>query len=121
VAIPTRLENRADREILSSPEMEAACLQLKHENQYHSVVPINGEEYVAIRRLMFHWTVLYGLIWEKGLYEDNWCYVTLELAEQAVEEWKSREFQGEPTGWHRNPKTGRRRKDGDPTTEYIQH
>ncbi len=27
----------------------------------------------------------------------------------------------EPTGWFRNPKTGRRRPDGDPRFEYIHH
>lgn len=25
----------------------------------------------------------------------------------------------EPTGWYRNPQTGRRRPDGDPNQEYI--
>jgi hypothetical protein len=28
--------------------------------------------------------------------------------------------QGEPAGWFRNPKTGRRRSGGDPKQEWIQ-
>ncbi len=31
-------------------------------------------------------------------------------------EW---EGEGEPTGWFRHPRTGRRRPDGDPEREYV--
>jgi hypothetical protein len=34
----------------------------------------------------------------------------------ALIEWDG---EGEPSGWFRNPQTGRRRPDGDPEKEYI--
>lgn len=49
-------------------------------------------------------------------YDDRWCYKTRADAIEALEDWTT---EPEPTGWHRNPKTGRRRPDGDPAKEYI--
>ena len=37
----------------------------------------------------------------------------------ALQEWASREYEGEPKGWYRNPTGGRRRPGGDPLLEYI--
>jgi hypothetical protein len=39
---------------------------------------------------------------------------------RAFYDWNPEE-QKEPAGWFRNPKTGRRREDGDPAKEYIDH
>lgn len=94
--------------------------KLRVENDYLFVDDVDGEEYVAVRRLMFHWTMLRGFYFDCG-YSDNWCYATLEKVLAAREEWMARGWQGEPTGWHRNPKTGRRRPDGDASQEYIAH
>jgi hypothetical protein len=49
--------------------------------------------------------------------EDAWCYPTLHTAIAAAEAWDGN---GDPpNGWTRNPSTGRRRDNGDPSTEYI--
>lgn len=51
-------------------------------------------------------------------YDDRWCYHSKEAAVKALSEWDGT---GEPMGWHRHPPTGRRRPDGDPLAEYINH
>lgn len=74
--------------------------------------------YAAVRRLMFHYTLIYGIVGDNLGYENRWCYQTLARAAQAMVEWDYPK-QAEPEGWHRNPRTGRRRPDGDATKEYI--
>lgn len=49
-------------------------------------------------------------------YEDVWCYPSVPAAIAAMEAWDG---EGEPTGWHRHPATGRRRPEGDPAKEYV--
>lgn len=49
-------------------------------------------------------------------FDDSWCYNSVREAERALEAWDG---QGEPSGWHRHHKSGRRRPDGDPEQEYI--
>ena len=72
---------------------------------------------------------LYGLLYTCAIiilieehcafsYKNRWCYCSPEKAEKALLEWDGN---GEPTGWHRHPTTGRRREDGDPTKETINH
>lgn len=51
-------------------------------------------------------------------YEDRWCYHSYDKAKKALEDWNG---EGEPCGWHRHPPSGRRRDDGDPITEHINH
>ena len=53
--------------------------------------------------------------WE-SFYDDVWHYETVEDAKQALECWDGH---GEPEGWHRHPKTARRREHGDPGRETI--
>lgn len=82
----------------------------------------DGEDrYFVIHRLMYHWTVqvYHYPMWE--FYDNRWCFATKEMAVNAVAEWATRAFEGEPEGWHRHPPTGRRRTDGDPSTEYIEY
>ncbi|MGN6818292.1 MAG: hypothetical protein ACTHJR_06430 [Sphingomonas sp.] len=79
----------------------------------------NDEEYAAVKALMFHYTLITGLIGNTFSYEDRWCYENREKALEAMHEWSDRGFEGEPVGWHRHPATGRRRVGGDPMTEYI--
>jgi len=73
--------------------------------------------YAAIHRLMFHWTMVYGAVGDTIGYDDRWCYETLPGALEALANWDYPE-QKEPEGWHRNPKTGRRRWGGNPELEY---
>jgi hypothetical protein len=51
-------------------------------------------------------------------YEDCYCYDSLELANKSMMEFNP-EVDKEPEGWKRHPTTGRRRKNGDPSTEEI--
>jgi hypothetical protein len=76
--------------------------------------------WVAIRALMFHWTMHYGAVGDTFGYEDRWCYADQGRAQAALDEWASRSFAGEPGGWRRHPQTARRRNDdGDPISEYV--
>lgn len=51
-----------------------------------------------------------------GCYDDGWCYTTEYQAVTALNNWDG---QGEPTGWHRHPPSGRRRPNGDAAQEYV--
>lgn len=56
-----------------------------------------------------------------GTYDDRWDYHGLSAALLAAICWDADTYPDtEPTGWHRHLPTGRRRKDGDPSTEHIQ-
>lgn len=81
-------------------------------------MPANGKWY-GYKRLLFHWTIVSGDIGNKDEIEDRWCYATSDRVMLAFTEWAARKFEGEPEGWHRHPKTGRRRPDGDKTKEHI--
>lgn len=89
------------------------------------MVEICGSKYIAHRtlpdgrlvgvlRLLFHWT-MHVDIHDDG-YEDRYCYQTEEGAVSAMQAWSG---EGDPEGWHRHPKTGRRRPEGNQTKEYI--
>lgn len=51
-------------------------------------------------------------------YEDFYCFPSVERAVKSLERYIG-EDGPEFTDWHRHFKTGRRREDGDPSTEYI--
>lgn len=59
---------------------------------------------IGVARLLFHWT-LHVDIDDFG-YEDRYCFATKELAMSALSEWNGA---SDPKGWHRHPKSGRRR------------
>lgn len=71
--------------------------------------------YAGVKPLLFHWTLIIGQIGDRVGIEDNYCYPTHALALAALEAWDGT---GEPTDWHRHPRTGRRRPGGDPAKEY---
>lgn len=73
----------------------------------------------GVKRLLFHYTLATGDLGDKESITDRWCYETFDKAGDALVEWASRDFAGEPEGWHRHPLTGRRRTNGDPTQEYT--
>jgi len=72
--------------------------------------------YLAIRRLMFHWTLLIGAVGDRISYDDRYCYQTLAGATAALEAWDG---SGDPDGWHRHPKSGRRRPGGLAQLEFT--
>lgn len=58
----------------------------------------------GVMRLLFHWTLHVDI--DHTGYADRYCYQTLSGALSALKDWDGT---GEPHGWHRHPKTGRRR------------
>jgi hypothetical protein len=81
---------------------------------------ITHGRFVTIHPFMFTQAIIIGFVGGFG-YEDRWCYSTYDKARSALREWKSRDFMGEPEGWHRHPATGRRRPDGDKSREHIDY
>lgn len=75
--------------------------------------------YVAIKPLLFHWTMIIGPIGDLDGYSDRYCYEDELLAVTALDEWQKRGWQGEPIGWHRHPNSGRRRPGGVASKEYV--
>jgi len=53
---------------------------------------------------------------EMSWLDDGWWYDSPEAAVAALNIWNG---VGEPEGWMRNPKTGRRRPNGDKSKEYV--
>lgn len=49
---------------------------------------------------------------------NEWHYESPYAALTALEGWTGK---GDPSGWHRNPLTGRWRPEGDPTREYVRY
>lgn len=50
---------------------------------------------------------------------DDWLYDTPEAAVAALDAWAACAGAGEPDGWMRHPRSGRRRPGGDPALEYV--
>lgn len=72
--------------------------------------------YCAVKPLIFHWTLIVGYIGDKDAYFDQYCYQDLQLALTGLLQWNG---ESDPKGWFRNPRTGRRRPDGDEAKEYF--
>lgn len=60
----------------------------------------------CLYQFMFTWAILADLNYCG--YGDRWCYHTLGDAMRGYLEWISRDYKGEPFGWHRHPASGRR-------------
>lgn len=68
----------------------------------------NGRE-IGVMPFLWTWAIIADIT-ETG-YEERWCYHELGDALYAFETWDG---EGEPTGWHRHPTSGRRvDKDGN--------
>jgi hypothetical protein len=89
---------------------------LENEANYSDVRDLGNGRYAAIMPLMFTHAIITGRIGDKNMYEDRWCYAGYEKAAAALEAWDGT---GEPDGWHRHPKPGRRREEGDPEMEEF--
>lgn len=84
------------------------------------VKDLGDDTYVMIKPLMFHWTMIRGDFGDFFGYFDRWCYETREMAEDALDKFPlNPDPSYEPSGWHRHPKTGRRRESGDPELETF--
>ena len=96
-----------------TPEAQAIFLtKLIHENDYYAMRPVrNGTYWVGLHKYMFTTAILLGKMGDTTGFEDRWCYHSAAEAERALAMWDGET--GEPEGWHRNPRTGRRRQDGN--------
>lgn len=78
--------------------------------------PLGDGRWAGLKQMLFTWSIMTGKIGDETNVDDRWCYHGLLSAKSALDAWDGK---GEPDGWHRHPVTGRRRHNGDPTTEYI--
>lgn len=67
--------------------------------------PIGNGRYACICPKAFTHAIITGRIGDRMIIQDNWCYETKRQAKDALDQWDG---QGEPTGWFRDPHTGRR-------------
>lgn len=81
------------------------------------VKDLGDGRYAGIRRLIFHYTMIVGEIGNEYTYLDRYCYETIVVATAALRAWDGT---GDPLGWHRHPKTNRRRPGGNPAHEHIE-
>lgn len=72
---------------------------------------------IAVMPLMFTKAIV--VFRDTTSIDDRWCYHDVASARYGIEEWSSRGYEGEPTGWHRHPYSGRRREGGDPAQEIV--
>jgi hypothetical protein len=71
---------------------------------------------ITVYRMLTNTRVCFGEQGEWGGIINAYCYRDLSRALEAAAVWDGT---GDPLdGWHRNPHTGRRREDGDPSKEY---
>lgn len=103
---------------------------LREECRYLDVRPIGNGRWAGIMELMFHVALVGGQIHDRVGLDFRYCYhgpegvkdskrAAYDRARAALEAWDvARE--PEPSGWHRDPYTHRRRILGDPTTEYVE-
>jgi hypothetical protein len=75
-----------------------------------------GDMYGACKQQLFNVALIFGPMHDKSGFNDKWEYKSTAQAIAALAQWDGT---GEPEGWIRNPKTGRRRPDGDKSREYV--
>lgn len=87
--------------------------------------------YIAIVHFIYTKAIIIGYLADATGYNDRWCYETFWDAMSAASQWEPeiliRQYAGqgyvevmnEPEGWHRHPRTGRRRPGGDASKQYI--
>lgn len=77
-----------------------------------------GRYYIGVMPLMYTGALIYGATANQYGYMDRWCYKSVQAAIAAGDAWAG-DWPNEPEGWHRHPGTGRRRENGDPSTEEV--
>lgn len=86
-------------------------------NGYLAAKETRDGRWAAVAPMLFTHRIIIG---PKGspFVDDAWCYHDAPSALTAFHEWDP-DTEPEPQGWHRHPRTGRRRVHGDPATEYV--
>jgi hypothetical protein len=88
--------------------------RLQNENGYLDLCIKDEDRICAIMPLMFTCAIIADL--DAYTIGDRWCYKNYKDAKAAFDAWDGK---GEPTGWHRHPKTGRRLdENGNPYVMY---
>ena len=86
---------------------------------HSDIVIVKPKFWVGIAPYNFTHGILLGYLGNYYGYENRWCYHNYGDALKSLTDWEKSEFKGEPQGWHRHLPSGRRRKNGDSSTEYI--
>lgn len=98
--------------VISIEEAKARLELLGYQNG--AVRVLDDGRIAWVHRFIFTSAIL--VAWPNDeYYHDRWCYESTAEAVEALQEWNG----VEPEGWHRNPKTGRRRPNGNACEEYI--
>jgi hypothetical protein len=77
-------------------------LELEREG-YKNIKHFDNGDTAAIMPLLYTTAIVAGI--NDCGYDDRWCYKTEKAAVDALNAWDG---EGEPTGWHRHPPSGRR-------------
>lgn len=78
--------------------------------------PLSDEFEITVYRMGLNTRVCLGERGEWGGIFDAYCYRDSARALEAAAAWDGTGYPLD--GWHRNPHTGIRREDGDPSKEY---
>lgn len=97
-------------------ERRSYLLRLAEENGYLDLTDKGDAGLCGIVPLMFTMAIVAD-IGQYG-YEDRWCYKSYKDAKAAFDAWDGADGT-EPTGWHRHPKTGRRRDENGNEEVYF--
>lgn len=83
-------------------------------NGWLVVKPLGDGRYAAIAPMAFTYAIIVGKVGDEVGYDDRWCYKDAATAIVELHAWNG---VGEPEGWHRHPRSGRR-KDAE-GNEYV--
>lgn len=89
---------------------------LKVDCGYRDIKLFSAERWGAVMPLIHHAAIVTGTVGNRHGLDDRWCYRSQEDAARHLGSWDG---VGEPDGWDRHHRTGRRREGGDPELETI--
>jgi hypothetical protein len=67
-----------------------------------------GDRFAGLSRMIFTTAIIVGEIGDAINIQDRWCYNGYDAAKIALDKWIVAGGNGEPSGWHRHPSSGRR-------------
>ena len=90
---------------------------MANDNGYTNIVATDEQGIVALLKLAFTYAIISDI--DAYGYGNRWCYHSYADAKNALDEWAASAFKDEPKGWHRQPRTGRRRdENGNETINW---
>lgn len=108
-------------EFTSEPKLSAHKCEApppSYDPSYINYTVLGDGRSVWIQRKIFTHAIAIGRTDDGVGFSDFWCYQTRQQAEDAMAAWNPLTTK-EPEGWIRNPRTGRRRPEGDASKEYV--